>query len=304
MLEGLPDGTAIAAGNRAEAFERAAEDATVVLCWPGERELLRAVLRMAPGVRWVHARPAGLDGLLCPELVESGAVLTNGRGVFSAPLGEFVIGAALFFAKEFRRMVRSQEAGVWDRFEIEEIAGRTMGIVGYGDIGRAVASRACALGMRVLALRRRPELSGKDPFVEASLGPERLPELLARSDYVVAAAPLTGETRGMIGDAAFAAMKPGAVLINVGRGPVVDEGALVRALRERRIRGAALDVFETEPLPAGHPLYQLDNVLLSPHCADRTPDWLERAMRLFLENFERFRTGQPLRNVVGKRRGY
>lgn len=304
MLEALPDGTGIAVGNRVDAFVRAADDATVILHWSGSREVLRETLAMAPGVKWVHARSAGLDGVLFPELIENRAVLTNGRGVFSAPLGEFAIGAALFFAKDLRRMVRSQEAGVWDQFDVEELAGHTMGIVGYGDIGRAVACRARAFGMRIVALRRRPTISSGDPLVDVSLGPEGLPELLAQSDYIVAAAPLTPETRGLIGDSAFDRMKPGAVLINVGRGPVIDEAALVRALRARRIRGAALDVFETEPLPAGHPLYSLDNVLLSPHCADHTADWLERAMRFFLENFERFHEARALVNIVDKRQGY
>ncbi|HWQ56371.1 MAG TPA: D-2-hydroxyacid dehydrogenase [Bryobacteraceae bacterium] len=304
MLEALPDGTGIAVGNRTDAFVRAAEDATVILQWSGSRELLRDTLAMVPGVRWVHVRSAGLDGVLFPELIESRAVLTNGRGVFSAPLGEFAIGAALFFAKDFRRMVRNQEAGAWEQFDVGELAGSTVGILGYGDIGRAVASRARAFGMRILALRRRPKISSGDPLVDVSLGPADLPELLAQSDYLVAAAPLTPETRGMIGDAAFGLMKPGAVLINIGRGPVVDEAALVRALRARRIRGAALDVFENEPLPAGHPLYSLDNVLLSPHCADHTTDWLERAMGFFLENFKRFREARPLLNIVDKRQGY
>ncbi len=304
MLEALPRYTDVVVGNRPEAFERAAPQAGVILHWSGSGALLAEVLRMAPRVRWVHARSAGLDGLLSPELVDSPAPLTNARGVFSAPLGEFAIGAALFFAKDFRRMVRSQEAGVWDQFDVEVLEGAVMGIVGYGDIGREVARRARAMGMRVLALRSRPELSAGDGLIEKSLGPEHLAELLARSDYVTASAPLTPATRGMIGEAQLAAMKPPAVLINVGRGPVVDEAALVGALRARRIRGAALDVYETEPLPAGHPLYALDNVLLSPHCADHTAGWLECAMRFFLENFRRFHEGQPLLNVVDKRRGY
>jgi phosphoglycerate dehydrogenase-like enzyme len=128
--------------------------------------------------------------------------------------------------------------------------------------------------------------------------------MIRRSDYIVASAPLTPETRGMIGEAEFAAMKNDAVVINIGRGPVIDETAMVRALQEHRIKGAALDVFDTEPLPQGHPLYKLDNVLLSPHCADHTPDWLERGMRFFLEQFERFRKGEPLMNVVDKKLGY
>jgi phosphoglycerate dehydrogenase-like enzyme len=305
MLEELPGGTDIAVGNTPEAFANAAPDATVILNWSmGGRELLRAVFRMAPRVRWVHSRAAGLDRLLFPELIESPAILTNGRGVFSAPLAEFAIGAALFFAKDFRRMVRSQAAGAWDQFDIAQIEGRTIGIVGYGDIGRTVAEKARAMGMRVLALRCRPELSAGDPLVDEALPPARLHDLLSRSDYVVVAAPLTAETEGMIGDAELAAMRQAAVLMNVGRGPVVDEAALVRALERGSIRGAALDVFDREPLPEGHPFYRLDNVLLSPHCADHTPDWLARAMRCFLDNFARFRKGEPLRNVVDKRRGY
>lgn len=128
--------------------------------------------------------------------------------------------------------------------------------------------------------------------------------MLALSDYVLVTAPLTPATRGMVGEAELDAMKSSAVLINLGRGPVVDEAALIRALQRGKIRGAALDVFDQEPLPAGHPFFRLKNVLLSPHCADHTPDWLERAMRCFLENFERFQKGEPLSNVVDKRSGY
>jgi len=167
-----------------------------------------------------------------------------------------------------------------------------------------VGWRAHALGMKVLALRRRPELARGDPYVAEAFGAGHKHEMMTRSDYVVAAAPLTPETRGMIGRPEFDAMKSTAVLINIGRGPVVDEAALVLALESKRIRGAALDVFDTEPLPAGHPFYKLDNVLLSPHAADHTPDWKERTMRLFIENFERFRRGEPLLNVVDKTLGY
>jgi phosphoglycerate dehydrogenase-like enzyme len=304
MLEALPAETSIATGTNLEAFERAAAGADAVLMWSGTRDLLREVLRIAPRVRWVHSRSAGLDSVLFPELVESPVVLTNGRGVFSQSLGEFAIGAALFFAKDFRRMVQSQEQGRWDPFDIVEIRGQTMGIVGYGDIGRAVASRAKAMGMRVVAVRRRPELSADDPEVDEVLPMTRIPDLLKQADYVTVAAPLAEGTRGLIGEAELGAMKPDAVIINIGRGPVIAEAALVQALQERRIRGAALDVFDEEPLAEGHPFYRLDNVLLSPHCADHTPTWLEDAMRFFLDNFERYRNGEPLLNVVDKRLGY
>jgi len=158
--------------------------------------------------------------------------------------------------------------------------------------------------MKVLALRRHPERSPDDPFVDEVLPLDRKLDLVRRSDYVAVAAPLTKETRGLIGPAEFAAMKSAAVVINVGRGPVIDEGAMIQALSEKRIRGAALDVFDAEPLPAGHPFYSMENVLLSPHCADHTRGWLEPAMEIFLDNFERFRKGQPLRNVVDKKLGY
>jgi phosphoglycerate dehydrogenase-like enzyme len=292
-------------GNSVEAFEHLAADATVILSWSKSGQLLRDVFAMCPKVRWVHSHSAGLDTVLFPALAESPVPLTNGRGVFSQSLGEFALGAMLYFAKDFRRMVRNQEAGRWEPFDIVEIAGQTVGILGYGDIGRAVATRARAMGMRVLAVKRHgPSLYNVDPLVQQIFPPSGRMEMLAQSDYVVAAAPLTAETRGMLGEAEFQAMKPTAVVINVGRGPVIDEAAIVRALSEKRIKGAALDVFDTEPLPDGHPFYSLENLLLSPHCADHTVDWTEQAMRFFLAQFERFASGKPLENVVDKKRGY
>jgi phosphoglycerate dehydrogenase-like enzyme len=181
---------------------------------------------------------------------------------------------------------------------MRELRGATMGIVGYGDIGKACASRAQALGMRVLAVRRNPDKT------RGEFGPDGLIDMIRQCDYVVASAPLTPETRGMIGVREIAAMKPTAVLMNVGRGPVIDETALIPALAEKRIRGAALDVFTHEPLPPEHPFFTFDNVLLSPHCADNTPTWNEEAMRFFLQNFDRFAKNEPLLNVVDKHAGY
>jgi phosphoglycerate dehydrogenase-like enzyme len=212
--------------------------------------------------------------------------------------------SVLFFAKDLRRMLRQQAARTWEPFDVEWAYGKTMGIVGYGDIGRACAEKAKAFGMKVLALRRRAELSREDPLVDEVVPVEAKTALMTRSDYVVVAAPLTPETRGLVNEADIRAMKATGVFINVGRGPIVDEKALVLALAEGRIRGAALDVFETEPLPAEHPFFALENVLLSPHCADHTPEWLDDAMRFYLENLARFRAGQPLLNLVDKARGY
>jgi phosphoglycerate dehydrogenase-like enzyme len=281
----------------------AGQEATVILQWSGTRELLHELLEICRKVRWVHTRAAGLDNLLFPELVESPILLTNGRGVFSASLGEFVLAAILYFAKDFRRMVRNQMASVWEQFDVQEIAGQTVGILGYGDIGRAVASRVHAMGMHVLATKRNVP-AATDPLVEQFYRPDEQREMIAHCDYIVVTAPLTEETRHMIGDAEFAVMKPTAVVINVGRGPVIDEAALVRALTANRIKGAGLDVFEHEPLPAGHPLYKLENVLLSPHCADHTADWQDQAMRFFLQQYDSFEKGEPLKNIVNKRLGY
>jgi len=282
---------------------QAAKDATVILQWSGTREFLRELLAICKNVRWVHSRAAGLDNVLFPELVESQIVLTNSRGVYSASLGEFVLGAVLYFAKDFRRMMRNQEAGLWEPFDVQEIGTQTVGIFGYGDIGRAVASRAHAMNMRVLATKRHiPE--SMDPLVDHFYKPEERREMIALCDYIVATAPLTEETRHMISDAEFAAMKPTAVVINVGRGPVIDEAALLRALTTKRIKGAALDVFEHEPLPPGHPLFKMENVLLSPHCADHTADWQDQAMLFFLKQYATLEKGEPLKNIVNKRLGY
>lgn len=284
-------------------IDRHVGEAEVILHWSGPRDLLRTAFLANPRVRWVHSRAAGLDSILFPELVLSSVPLTNGSGVFSPSLGEFALAAILYFAKDFRRMLRNQEAGRWEPFDVEEVAGQTVGIVGYGDIGRAVASRVHALGMNVLAMKRHAPTTA-DPLVAEFYGTHQLVEMLAHCDYIVASAPLTPETRHMLSDAAFAAMKPHAVVINIGRGPVIDQAALVRALVAGKIKGAALDVFEHEPIPPGDPIYKLENVLVSPHCADRTKDWLDRAMRFFLLQYERFSSGQPLENVVEKHLGY
>jgi phosphoglycerate dehydrogenase-like enzyme len=299
MLEGLPH---VIAGS-SDALTEEAKQAEIILHWSGPRALLQTAFHANPSVRWVHSRAAGLDGILFLELVESPVPLTNGTGVFSQSLGEFALAVILYFAKDFRRMLRNQEAGRWEKFDVEEIAGQTVGIVGYGDIGHAVASRVHAMEMRVLALKRHAPAT-PDPLIAQFFKPDELATMLAQCDYVVVAAPLTPETRHMLSDAAFAAMKPSAVVVNIGRGPVIDQQALMRALTDGKIRGAGLDVFEQEPLPPGDPIYKFENVLVSPHCADQTKDWLNQAMRFFLQQYDRFSNGKPLENIVEKHLGY
>jgi len=303
-MDRMPAFAVVTEGNTIEAFGKAAATADVIFSWGAKRDVMEHLLAQTPNLKWIHSRSAGLDSLLFPALIESPVPLTNGRGVFSQSLGEFVLAAVLYFAKDFRRMIRNQEAGRWEQFNVHEISGQTMGIVGYGDIGRACAWRAKAMGMKVLAVRRRPEQSAGDQNVEQVYGFDGLHEMIRQCDYVVAAAPLTPETKSLIGAAEFAAMKPSAIILNVGRGPVIDEPAMLAALQSGQIRGAGLDVFTVEPLPAGHPFYSMENVLLSPHCSDNTQDWLEQAMLFFYRNLDRFQKGEPLENVVDKRAGY
>jgi phosphoglycerate dehydrogenase-like enzyme len=303
MLRTLRDTANVFIGDYASSFANSAANAEVIFNWSGSLSLIRDVFLISPRVRWVHSRSAGLERTLFPELVDSDVIMTNGSGVFSPSLGEFALAAILYFAKDFRRMIRNQMAGTWDPFDVLAIEGHTVGIVGYGDIGRAVAQRVRAMGMRVLALKRHP-LTQPDPLAHQIYAPDRLIEMLSQCDYIVVAAPLNEETRGLIGQPEFAAMKVDAVIINVGRGPVIDEPAMIDALSRGAIKGAALDVFDEEPLPPGHPFYKLENVLLSPHCADHTPDWLDNAMHFFIAQFERYRRGEPLQNVVNKKLGY
>ncbi len=303
LLDPAPEGVRFVVGTEPEEFDGAPRPDVVFDCWSGPRRVSSALSRV-PDLEWFHSRAAGLDGVLVPELAASPAIVTNGRGAFSHSLAEFVLAALFFFVKDLRRMNRSQESGTWDPFDPEMLHGRTLGIVGYGDIGRATAALLRPLGVKVLALRRRPELSADDPLVEEVLPLGRLNELMRRSDDVLVAAPLTPETRGLVDAEALAAMRKTAVLVNVGRGPVVDEDALAATLEQGRIRGAALDVFETEPLPAGHPFWNLPNLLLSPHCADHVPGWVADGTRVFLDNLHRFLRGEPLLNVVDKTRGY
>jgi len=305
LLAELRQKATIVVGGSARDFAKAAVDAEIILNWSGSLALLREMFLTSRRLRWIHSRSAGLEQTLFPELSASQVVLTNGSGVFSPSLGEFALAAILYFAKDFRRMIRNQMAGVWQPFDVTMVSGQTLGIVGYGSIGRAVAARARALEMNVLGLRRHVSPQSKqDSLIDLLYGPDQRLEMLSRCDYIVVTVPFTEQTRGLIADAEFAVMKRNAVVVNVGRGPTIDERAMVKALSENKIRGAALDVFDQEPLPQGHPFYSLENVLLSPHCADHTPDWLDNAMRFFLAQLERYRHGETLLNIVDKTLGY
>lgn len=302
MLDQLPEPVTIHTGNDPAFLAEHAPDADVILSAGLKPELLRNVLPLARRVRWVHSMWAGVEKMMSPELIASPATLTNGRGVFKDGLAEFAIASVLFFAKDLRRLVRNQEACRWEPFDVFEIRKQILGIVGYGEIGRETARLAHALGMKVFAVRRRA--TGPDPYLDHMFALSELREMLALCDYVLVATPLTPETRGMIGEPELAAMKDTAVMMNVGRGPVIVETALISALQNGRLKGAALDVFDTEPLPPDHPFYKMPNVLLSPHSADHTVGWTDFGMHKFIENFQLFRDGKPLENIVDKHAGY
>jgi phosphoglycerate dehydrogenase-like enzyme len=300
LLQQISEPVDIQVGNDLEFLKTHAANADVLLNAGPEGNLLQSVFPFAKKVQWVHTLSAGVDKVLFPELIENPVPLTNGRGAFKDGLAEFAMAAMLFFAKDLRRLVRNQEAGCWEQFDVLFLRGQILGIVGYGEIGRESARLARAVGMHVVATSRRGAKTD-----DARIYPlEQLREMLSVCDHVLIATPLTPETKGMIGEAELSAMKSSAVIVNVGRGPVIVEEALIAALEQRRIRGAALDVFDKEPLPEGHPFYRLDNILLSPHSADHTVGWEELAMQIFIANFERFRKGQPLSNVVDKKAGY
>jgi phosphoglycerate dehydrogenase-like enzyme len=256
-----------------------------------------------PRLRWVHLASHGLDHL--PDDARAGTItITTSQGAFSGPIAEYVLMLMLMLAKRAPRLVAQQQRGEWKYFgDGQEMFGHTLGLVGFGSIGRRVARYARALGLKVIAIRRSAE-GTPDPDADELVPAGRLDYLLSRSDFVVLAVPLTPATRGLIGGRELGLMKPSAFLVNISRGAVVDEDALAGALMEKRLGGAALDVFRQEPLPSGSPFWKMENVIVSPHMSGRTGDIWGQANRLFLDNLRRYVKGEPLLNVFDPARGY
>ncbi|WP_443029630.1 D-2-hydroxyacid dehydrogenase [Spirillospora sp. NBC_01491] len=287
---------------REKELETALPDAEILFMYDFWSEALRRAWPAEGGPGWVHIASAGVDRLLFPELVESSTVVTNSRGIFDEPIAEYVLGLVLAFAKDLHTTLRLQAERTWRHRETERLTGARALVVGTGPIGRAIGRRLGAAGLRVGGIGRTARAA--DPDLGEVLPMERLGEALAEADYVVLAAPLTDATRGMIDAAALARMRPGARLINVGRGPLVVQDDLVEALRAGTIAGAALDVFVDEPLPTPSALWDLPNVIVSPHMSGDVVGWRTDLVRLFADNLDRYRHDQPLRNVVDKRLGY
>ncbi len=263
---------------------------------------IRQSLYALPTLKWVHTVSAGVEHALDEALRAAPVTLTNARGVFDLPIAETVLAYMLMIAKQMPVFMAYQREHRWKKQALRELAGLTVGIVGLGSIGAEIARLCRALGMHVLATRRRPEEGA--PNVEQLFPPEQLEDLLAQVDFAVLAVPLTSETRGMIGETQLRALRPDAWLINIARGAIVDEPALIRALQNQQLGGAALDVFSHEPLPASSPLWDMENVIITPHNSWSTPHLEEREAELFLDNLERYLRGEPLRHVVDKNLGY
>jgi phosphoglycerate dehydrogenase-like enzyme len=268
---------------------------------------------VAPHLRWLQFPGAGVDSLKSSGLLDqdSPVIVTTAAGIHATTIAEYAFGSMLMFNWNWPQMMRLQDQHIWARSASwynlgrRELFGQTLGIVGLGNIGRRIARVAHAFDMRVLAMRHTPPQEGQhDPDIDEQFPRERLHDLLSQSDYVVLSVPLTPETEGMIGEAELRAMRPGAYLVNVARGRVVDEAALIRALREGWIGGAGLDVAQTEPLPSDSPLYSMPNVILTPHISGNSIHYDERLANLFADNLRRYRAGQPLLNRYDPVRGY
>ena len=292
----------------------------------GEPEVLYALAAYfspdkAPHLRWVQLASAGIDHLLDKPIMKSDITVTTTSGIAATPIAEYVFASMLAFARKFPELIELQRKHEWPRQrwygrKATELRGATIGIVGYGSIGREVGRLAKAFGMRVLAAKRSVQVRVDSGYAEPGVGdrelqyadrvypPDDLTQMVALCDYVVVATPLTPETRGLVSEGVLRAMRPNAYLVNIARGEVVDEPALLRALREGWIAGAGLDVFAGEPLPPESPFYETPNVIVTPHISSSTNVYTERAAEVFAENLRRYLDGRPLLNVVDKARGY
>ncbi len=300
--DGSGDGGTGVTPERIEALE----DAEVYCGFGIPSELFEATAKL----RWVHSGSAGVGGSLHGAILEGDVIFTNSAGTHGVPVAEHALAMMFYFARGFDQLQVGRGAPRWTRDRVTgfdspigELTDSVVGILGYGGIGREVGRRAKGLGMQVWATARNPR-AAKPPSVDRLFGPTDLTEVLAGSDYVVVALPHTDETDGLIGATELAAMKDTAVLINVARGRIIDEDALIDVLKRRKIRGAGLDVYQKEPLPSYSPLWEFDNVCLTPHMAGVSPRFWERETELIIENVQRYLDGEPMLNVVNKQAGY
>ncbi|KAK1747030.1 D-2-hydroxyacid dehydrogenase [Skeletonema marinoi] len=306
----LPEGSKLlAVGSTLADFDNESiinQDPNVIfVSHPNARGPLVELLNKFPSVEWVHTRSAGVDFIASDGLFSSPVQLTNAKGMFSSTLAEYCMMACAYFAKDLPRLMRQKNDVNWEQYPVLEIRGATLGVVGFGDIGRSSAKLAKAYGMKVLGLKRSIPESFSDPYCDEIYDMKGLVELVQKSDYILIATPLTEQTRGLISKEVLQQCKKTAVIINVGRGPIIDEEALIEALTNGDIKGAGLDVMTVEPLPKDSQLWKLDNVLLSPHNMDMTLSFMQESTEFFInENLPRFVRGIELLNPVDKSAGY
>lgn len=274
-------------------------DCDILVAW-GWMDI-RSLLTNAPNLKWIHALSAGVEKIITPELQALDTILTNSKGIHGIPVSEHVFALMLAFTRGLNYFIRNQINKQWKRAHVDEIHNKTIGIVGLGSIGREIAKKAKGLGMDVVAVKKQQTT---ELFVDKLYTPEDLNEMLSISDFVVAALPLLPETREYFKLEQFAAMKKSAYFINISRGSIVRENDLITALSDGLIQGAGLDVFEHEPLSETSKLWDMPNVILTPHLAALSPYYLDRAVKLFADNLGRFVQNGEMYNLIDKEKGY
>lgn len=279
-------------------------DVEVLLRGPLPQQTFDRLLSRCPRLMWVHSATAGVERVLTPAALERGIAITNARGVFSEPIAQYVLMMMLAVIRRLPQLLELQHERTWQPLEAREMADVTVGVVGLGSIGRRVAELALGYGSQVIATRRQADAGADLPGAIEILPPEQLPELMGRSDFIVLALPLTSGTQDMFDSELLRQAKTGAWLINIARGALIDDRALLRAVREGPLGGAVLDAFREEPLPADSPLWAEPNVIVTPHTSWSSGRVLDRSIELFCQNLERFRAGEPLLNLVDPRAGY
>lgn len=307
IREAVGPGQVIVTPDRDE-FDRTLARAEVVCAFQAPED----ILERASHLRWFQFPGAGVDNLMRTGMLRKGSpvVVTSVAGIHAIPISEYVLTSMLMFAHHFPEMLRLQQqhnwayGRRWNALRGTELAGKTLGIIGLGGIGRRIAQLGRAFGMRVLGLRRSATGEASDPDVDELYPPNRLRDLLGACDYVVLAVPLTPETERLIGEHELLAMRPTAFLVNISRGRVIDEQALIRALQSGWLAGAGLDVTVEEPLPKESPLWDMPNVILTPHMSGLTDQYSARLTEVFVENLRRYRAGEPLLHIVDPAKGY
>lgn len=278
-------------------------DADAIIGW----RLTSEQLAKTPGLQWLQTASAGVERVVTPEMIDRSVVITNASGVHAVSISEHLMAMMLAFARRLPLLLHNQQRHVWRdenlRGEVFELSGQTLMVVGVGDIGIALGDRAIGFGMRVIGVRRRPDLPVPDSFSEI-ISTAELKTRIGDADHVAICLPLTDNTRGLIDVGTIDAMKPGAYIYNIGRGPIIDQDAMVQALTDGTLGGAGLDVTDPEPLPENSPLWDMPNVLITAHTSGSSPVYWERASEIVIENVRRWQAGEPLINVIDVEQGY